>query len=108
DHSLFTRMTDPRNPRHVNKILKQVSIGADLSDEQQNRVCNLLSEFADCFTLSVSEVIAIPGAEHCIHIPPDMTFPKKIPCQRQLTEAQHAYLSDAIDELLKADIIEPI
>ena len=34
DHCLFTRTTDPHNPRCVNKILKQVSIGADLSDEQ--------------------------------------------------------------------------
>src|SRR5882724_7154254 len=81
DRSLFTRTTDPHNPRRVNEILKQVSIGADLSDEQRNRVRNLLSEFADCFALSVSEVIAIPGAEHRIHIPPDATFPKKIPRQ---------------------------
>jgi len=43
-----------------------------------------------------------------MHIPPDITFPKKIPHQRQLTEAQCAYLSNAIDELVKADIIEPI
>jgi hypothetical protein len=102
DRSLFTRTTNPHNPRRVNEILKQVSIGADLSDEQRNRVRNLLSEFADCFALSVSEVIAIPGAEHRIHIPADATFPRKIPRQRQLTEAQRAYLSDAIDELLKA------
>jgi len=46
--------------------------------------------------------------EHYIHIPPNTTFPKKIPCQQQLTEAQRAYLNDAIDELLKADIIESI
>ena len=108
DHSLFTRVTDPHNPRRVSEILKHVSIGMDLSDEQRNRVRNLLSEFADCFALSVSEVIPIPGAEHRIHIPAGATFPKKIPRQRQLTEAQRAYLSDAIDELLKADIIEPI
>jgi len=108
DHSPFTRTTNPHNPWCVNKILKQVSIGAHLSDEQQNRVHNLLSEFADCFTLSVSEVIAIPGTEHCIHIPADATFPRKIPCQWQLTEAQCAYLSDAIDKLLKVDIIKPI
>jgi hypothetical protein len=43
-----------------------------------------------------------------MHIPQDITFPKKIPHQRQLTEAQRAYLSAAIDELAKADIIEPI
>ena len=88
------------------EILKQVSIGPDLMDNQQQQVRKLLSEFADCFALSVHEVLPIPGAEHHIHIPPDTTFPKKIPHQRQPTEAQHAYLSDAIDELLVADIIE--
>jgi len=41
-------------------------------------------------------------------VPPNTTFPKKIPHQRQLTEVQKAYLSKSIDELLAADIIEPI
>jgi len=108
DQSLFTRVTDPHNPKRVEEILKQVSIGSDLSDEQRSRVRGLVSKFADCFALSVREVLPIPGAEHRIHIPPNTTFPKKIPRQRQLTEAQRAYLSDAIDELLKADIIESI
>jgi hypothetical protein len=61
----------------------------DLLDEQLKKVCELLSEFADCFALSLSEVILILGAEHHIHIPPDTVFPKKIPHQHQLTEAQH-------------------
>ena len=97
-----------RRTRRIAEILKHVSIGSDLSDEQHRKVQDLIAEFADCFTLSVREVLPILGAEHHIHIPPNMTFPKKIPHQRQLTEAQRAYLSDAIDELLAADIIEPI
>jgi len=105
---LFTRTTDPHNPWHVAEILKHVSIGSDLSEEQRNRARNLIAEFADCFALSVREVLPIPGAEHHIHIPAGVTFPKKIPHQRPLTEAQRAYLSDATDELLAADIIEPI
>jgi hypothetical protein len=108
DNSLFTRATDPHNPQRVAEVLKHVSIGSDLTDQQRHRVRSLISEFADCFALSVREVLPIPGAEHRIHIPPDVIFPKKIPHQRQLTEAQRAYLSDAIDELLAADIIEPI
>src|ERR1700677_5027235 len=108
DHLLFTRTTDPHNPRRIKEILKHMSIGSDLMAEQDNKVVNLLTEFADCFALSVSEVIPIPGAEHHIHVPPDTTFPKKIPHQRQLTEAQKVYLSNSIDELLAADIIEPI
>src|SRR5882762_1075390 len=108
DRSLFTRTTDPHNPRRVKEILKHVSIGPDLTAEQHSKVVDLLTEFADCFALSVSEVIPIPGAKHHIHVPPDTTFPKKIPHQRQLTEAQKVYLSKSIDELLAADIIEPI
>jgi len=108
DNSLFTRTTDPFNPRRVQEVLKHVSIGSDLSLGQREKVVSLLSEFADCFALSVGEVIAIPGAEHHIHVPPGTTFPKRIPHQRQLTEAQKVYLSKSIDELLAADIIEPI
>ncbi|KIM77261.1 hypothetical protein PILCRDRAFT_796315, partial [Piloderma croceum F 1598] len=108
DNSLFTRTSDPHNPRRVEEILRQVSIGPDLSNEQRVRVRKLLGDFADCFALSIREVVPIPGAEHRIHVPPDAVFPKKIPHQRQLTQAQHEYLSDAIDELLTADMIEPI
>jgi len=87
DMSFFTRTTDLHNPRKVMEILKNVSIGTDLSNEQWDQVRNLLAEFTDCFTLSIREVLPIPGAEHHIHIPPDVTFPKKIPHQRQLTGA---------------------
>jgi len=108
DTSFFTRTTDPHNPRRVAEILKNVSIGTDLSDKQRDQICDLLSEFADCFALSIREVLPIPGAEHRMHIPPDVVFPKRIPHQRQLTEAQRTYLSNAIDELVKAEIIETI
>ena len=43
-----------------------------------------------------------------MHIPLDVVFPKRIPHQRQLTEAQRMYLSNAVDELVKADIVETI
>ena len=43
-----------------------------------------------------------------MHIPPDVVFPKKIPHQKQLTEAQCMYLRNTIDKLVKADIIETI
>ena len=83
-----------------------MSIGSDLTSEQHKTVVDLLSEFTDCFALSVNKVIPIPGAEHHIHVPPDKTFPKKILYQRQITESQKSYLSNAIDELLIAGIIE--
>ena len=88
--------------------MKYVSIGSDLSPGQHEKVISLLSEFADCFALSVGKVITIPGAKHHIHVPSGTTFPKRIPHQCQLTEVQKVYLSKLIDELLSADIIEPI
>jgi hypothetical protein len=108
DHSLFTRRTTPFNPRRVAEIQKLVAVGPDLTEEQLKKARDLIGEFADCFTLSVSEVTAIPGAFHKIHIPPDVVFPKKIPHQRPLTDPQCKYLSKAIDELLEADNIERI
>ena len=81
DCSLFTQTTDPHNPRHIKEILKHMSIGPDLTTKQHDKVVNLLTEFADCFALSISEVIPIPGTKHHIHVLPDTTFLKKIPYQ---------------------------
>ena len=67
DHLLFTWTMNPHNPRCIKEIFKHVSIGANLTAEQRSKVVDLLTEFADCFALSVSEVIPIPGAEHHIH-----------------------------------------
>ena len=85
NHCLFTRTTDPHNPRCVAEILKQVSISLDLSEDEWEKAKALIAEYADCFVLSVREVLPIPGAEHCIHIPPNAVFPKKIPHQCQTT-----------------------
>ena len=74
-------MSDPHNQKRVEEILRQVSISTDLSSGQGEEVRNLITEFVDCFALSVREVILTPGAEHHIHIPPDAVFPKKIPHQ---------------------------
>ncbi|KII90756.1 hypothetical protein PLICRDRAFT_106483 [Plicaturopsis crispa FD-325 SS-3] len=108
DHSMFTRTTDPFKAERVAEILRLVTIGPDLSDAQRAVVRDTIAEFADCFALSVSEVMPVPGAEHTINVPPGTTFPKRVPHQRPLSEAQRKYLSNAIDELLTADIIEPI
>lgn len=60
DTSLFTRTMDPRNPHRVAEILKNVTIGTDLSNKQRDKVRDLLSKFADCFALSIREVLPIP------------------------------------------------
>jgi len=106
--SLYTRDTDAFKPERVAEVLCQIKIGPDLTEEQRGEVTDLLREYADCFALSVREVKVIPGAEHRIKVPPDVTFPKKISHQRPLPPAQKQYLNDAINELLAADIIETI
>ena len=108
DKSIFTRLTNPFKPERVAEILKLVKIGPDLSNTQRDRVTALIAKYADCFALSIREVIAIPGAEHRIKIPSDAMFPKKIPHQKPLEDNRRSYLNNAIDELLTAGIIETI
>ena len=105
---LFTRQTDPRNPEQVTEILKQVKISPDILEAQRKKVVVLLTEFTNCFALSVRKVLPIPGAEHHINIPPDVISPKKVPHQKLLSDSQCTYLNKAVDELLAADIVETI
>ena len=72
--SVLTKDKDPQNPERVNRIMKEVTIGPDIMQEQHEIVQKLLEEYADCFTLSIKEVNAIPGAVHKLNIPKDTTF----------------------------------
>jgi hypothetical protein len=66
-----------------------------------------ISEFVDCFVLSMKEVIPIPGVEHTMNIPADAMFSMKVH-QRPTTPAQKVWYNGVIDEMLEAGIIEPI
>ena len=77
--SVLTRDKDLQNPEHINRIVKEVTIGPDIMQEQHEIVQKLLEEYANCFTLSIKEVNAIPGAVHKLNIPKDTTFQTKIP-----------------------------
>ncbi|TFY79122.1 hypothetical protein EWM64_g4890 [Hericium alpestre] len=105
--SVFTRNTDPFNPKRVEAILEQVTIGPSLSTEERCIVTTLLMDFADCFALSVSEVKHVDGAFHHLDIPPDATFNVK-PRQRPLTPPQRKFFNGKIDEMLEAGIIEAV
>ncbi|KAF8182185.1 hypothetical protein K438DRAFT_1975723 [Mycena galopus ATCC 62051] len=69
DTSVFTGLTDPHNPKHVVAILDTVMIGPDLTNAQRSTVRDFIVEFADCYALSMKEVIPIPGAEHTMKHP---------------------------------------
>ena len=107
DKSIFTRLTDPFKPERVQKIAELVTIGDDLTELEHKAVQALISEFADCFALSVSEVKAVKNGEHKLDIKPGVKFSTKI-TNRPLSPPQRAYFNKVLDELLEANIIRPI
>ena len=103
--NLFTRMTEPHKPERVEEILRLVTIGDDLSTEERQTVRKLISDFADVFALSVSEVKTVEDAVHRLDIPSDATFSLKVN-QKPLTPPQRRYLYESIDTMLEAGVIE--
>ncbi|KAF8198662.1 hypothetical protein K438DRAFT_1584009, partial [Mycena galopus ATCC 62051] len=109
DPSILTRKTNPFLPARVEAVLANVQVGGDLSPTERARVDEVLRSFADCFALSMSEVIAVDGAEHKLNIPNRANAKFRTnPHQRPLSTPQRIYLNNAIDKMLQADIIAPI
>lgn len=67
-------------------------------------VDKLIEEFADCFALSMSEVIPVQDAIHKLNIPDDATFSCKVR-QKPLTPPQRPWFHKKLDEMLAAGII---
>jgi hypothetical protein len=105
--SIFTRDNDPHNPKRVQKIVQEVTVGPDITNEQRQIIQELLKEYADCFALSMKEVNAIPGAVHKLNIPEGTTFRTKIP-PRSYNPDQRAFVNAKVNEMLDAGIIRPI
>ncbi|KAG5634374.1 hypothetical protein H0H81_002201, partial [Sphagnurus paluster] len=76
-----------------------------LDKEQQASVQNLIAEYADIFTLSISEVTAVEGAVHKLQIDKNAKFSTKVH-QKPTTPPQKKYLHESIDAMLAAGIIE--
>ena len=102
--TLLTRKEDPHNPARVEAILAEVTIGSDLSPVQRNRVREVIAKHAECFALSMSEVIPVQGAAHRLDIPRDKQFKIKIN-QRPQTPPQKEFFNHTIDKMLEAGII---
>jgi hypothetical protein len=105
--SVLTRETNPHKPERVNKIVQEVTIGPDVTEDQRQIVQEVLKEYADCFALSIKEVNAIPGAVHKLNIPEGATFRTKIP-PRSYNPDQRAFIDAKVNEMLEADIVRPI
>lgn len=71
------------------------------------QVKQLLAEFADCFALSMSEVLPVEGAEHTLNIPEGSKFRTKVN-QRPLSVPQREYFYGVLDKMLEADVIGSI
>jgi hypothetical protein len=107
EHPILTRSTHPFKPERVARILQEVTIGPDTTSSQRIEIRKLLSDFADCFALSMKEVNAIPNAVHKLNIPEGATFRTKIP-PRSYNPDQRAFMEVKVDEMLKADIIRSV
>lgn len=57
--SIYSYHSNPFNLKWVTEILWMIKIGDDLSEDQRLRVSALCEEFADTFSLSVSEVYPV-------------------------------------------------
>ncbi|PBK85347.1 hypothetical protein ARMGADRAFT_942026 [Armillaria gallica] len=62
----------------IKVILDEVTIGDDLTVNQQQKVVDFVTEFVDCFALLMSEVRSVPGATHKMDIPKDHMFNTKV------------------------------
>ena len=64
----FTRTSDPQNPACLQILLDQIKVSTDLTTGERTAVEQLITEFANCFVLSMGEVIPVADAIHCLNI----------------------------------------
>ena len=105
--SVLTRKTDPHSPERIAAIKAEITIGSDLTPDETELVWQMISEYADCFALSMSEVTPVEGAAHRLDIPRDTQFRTKVN-QRPQTPPQKEFFNGVLDKMLDAGIIRPI
>ncbi|KIJ45535.1 hypothetical protein M422DRAFT_134926, partial [Sphaerobolus stellatus SS14] len=88
----------------VGQILKEVTIGDDLLEEQHIRVVNMVTEYADAFALTLSEVLPVDFVTHKLHVNPLTPLPTKV-YQKLLTAEQKSWFYGKVDEMEAAGII---
>ncbi|KZP29531.1 hypothetical protein FIBSPDRAFT_673204, partial [Athelia psychrophila] len=88
----------------VATILSKIEFGADLMPEQLQRVKDLVTEFADVWALSMSEVQYIDWHSHHLDMDPSVTLPKKM-SQRPMTEKQKVWYYGILDEMEASHVI---
>ena len=101
------RVTDPFSEEHVNEILSKVEIGTNLTDEQRDKVTALITEFADIFALSMSEVLVVDWHQHHLDVDPDTKLPKCM-SQRPIMENQKEWYYKMLDEMEASSVIQKV
>lgn len=87
--------------------MQLVKIGDDLSEQQHQKVREIIAKYADTFAISVKEVYPVNFKTFKLSFPPGTTFSTKVN-QRPLTPPQREYLYNRLNELEDAGIIQRI
>ncbi|KIM58950.1 hypothetical protein SCLCIDRAFT_76242, partial [Scleroderma citrinum Foug A] len=103
--SIFMRHTDLFNPKQIEHIVNAVTLGEDLTMDEQAVAEALVVEFADVFTCSLSEVLLIPDAKVDLNIAKNARFNTSIR-QRPLSPPQKQYMHKWIKQMFDAGMIE--
>ncbi|KZP33293.1 hypothetical protein FIBSPDRAFT_721620, partial [Athelia psychrophila] len=101
------RDTDPFSEERVQEILAKVTVGADLTEDQKCRVTELITEFADVFALSLSEVHTVDWFKHKLNLDPNVKLPRRTG-QRPITGAQKDWFFTILDEMEEACVIQKV
>jgi hypothetical protein len=88
-----TQISDPFTSERVDEIIQKIELGPDLTDEQRERIKALVRDYADVFTLSLSEVRVVDWYKHHLNVDPSIKLPIRT-SQRPVTEAQNSPFSD--------------
>jgi hypothetical protein len=99
------RITEPFAKDRVKEFLQKIAIGPDLTDAQRDKIRALISEYADVFALSLSEVKVVDWYKHHLNVDPSVKLPKKT-AQRPVTEAQKDWFFSILDEMEDAHVIQ--
>ena len=82
----------------------RLNINADLTQEQENELVDLITDFREVIATNLSELGRARGVQHEIHLlpgPPVCARPYRMPFNKRLIAKQK------IDDMLKYDIIRP-
>ena len=72
------RARDPANPEQMQAILQKISIGTDITDDEQMTVIDLIKEYLDIFALNLSEVFPVDFMTHKLKLDPDIVLLRKV------------------------------